>query len=314
LATYVTTVKESLATENVINGTFGTTPTPTITLSAGASAPFAAKEITVNPGTWVPVADSLTYEWSVDGSSVASVTGKPTAYLVKSADVGKKITATVRAKKAGFDDVVKTVETVAVTLGFIASPPTPTISVTSGGTVKAGSTLTAAPGTAPAGATLKGYQWSWATTATGAYTPIAEATASTYVLTGADTAKFIKVAAIWSKADYSDTSGLSAATVVVAAGTFATTATPTITGTLTVGSTLTANEGAWSPAPDSYTYKWFSATTATGTYTLITGATSKTYLLKTADRLKFLKVEITAVKTGYTTSIAFRSGATTVIG
>jgi hypothetical protein len=317
LTGYVTTAKTSEATAAVIKGTFGTAPTPTITLSAGATAPFATKTITAAVGgTWLPTPDpSLTYQWAVGGVAVAAPSTTATSYAVKAADVGKTITVTVTAKKAGYDDLSRTsAETVPATLGFIASSPTPTISVTSGGTVKAGSTLTAAPGTAPAGATLKGYQWSWATTATGAYTPIAEATASTYVLTGADTAKFIKVAAIWSKADYSDTSGLSAATVVVAAGTFATTATPTITGTLTVGSTLTANEGAWSPAPDSYTYKWFSATTATGTYTLISGATSKTYLLKTADRLKFLKVEITAVKTGYTTSIAFRSGATTVIG
>jgi hypothetical protein len=133
-------------------------------------------------------------------------------------------------------------------------------------------------------------------------------------LAPSDVTKFVKVTVTWQKTGSGDTPKQSAATVVVAAGTFVTTATPTITGTLTVGSTLTANEGAWSPAPDSYTYKWYRATTAGGTYTLITGATSKTYLLKTADRLRFIKVEITAVKTGYTTSIAFRSAATTVIG
>jgi hypothetical protein len=242
------------------------------------------------------------------------VTGKPTVYLVKAADLGKKITATVTAKKAGYDDVVTTVETVAVTLGFMASPPTPTISVTSGGSVKAGSTLTAAPGTAPAGSTLQGYQWSRATTATGVYTNIPEATANTYVLTGSDTAKFIKVTTIWSKTDYSDTTALSAATVAVAAGTFSSTATPTIDGTVRVDSVLTANEGAWAPTPDSYTYKWFISPSSTGTYTAITNATAQTYRVAAGDLNKYLKVEITAVKTGYTTSAAFRSAATAAVG
>ena len=162
---------------------------------------------------------------------------------------------------------------------------------------------------------MKGCLWSRATTATGVYTNIDGATASTYTLTGADTAKFIKVTTIWSKTDYSDTSSaLSAATIAVAAGTFSATATPTITGTLSVDSTLTANEGDWAPTPDSYTYKWLSSATAGGTYVAITGATAKTYKLKTTDRTKFLKVVITAVKAGYTTLAAFTSPATTAIG
>jgi hypothetical protein len=317
LTGYVTTAKTSEATAAVIKGTFGTTPTPTITLSTGATAPFTTKTITATVGgTWAPLQDSFTYQWAVDGALVGTPSATATSYVVKAADLGKKITVTVTAKKNGYDDLSRTsAETVPVTLGFIASPPTPTISVTSGGTVKAGSTLTAAPGTAPAGATLKGYQWSRATTATGVYTPIAEATASTYTLTGTDTAKFIKVAAIWSKADYSDTSGLSAATATaVAAGTFSATATPTIEGSASVDSVLTANEGAWTPTPDSYTYKWFISTSSTGTYTAIANAIAKTYRVTAGDLNKFLKVEITAVKTGYTTSIAFRSAATTAIG
>jgi hypothetical protein len=313
LTGYVTTAKTSEATAAVIKGTFGTAPTPTITLSAGATAPFATKTITAAVGgTWLPTQDSFTYQWAVGGVAVAAPSTTLTPYVVKAADLGKKITMTVTAKKNGYDDLSRTsAETAPVTLGFIASPPTPTIS----GTVKAGNTLTAAPGTAPAGATLKGYQWSRATTATGAYTAIAEATASTYTLTGTDTAKFIKVAVIWSKTDYSDTpSALSVATAAVAAGTFSATATPTIEGTVRVDSVLTANEGSWALAPDSYTYKWFISTSSTGTYMAIANAIAKTYRVTAGDLNKFLKVEITAVKTGYTTSIAFRSAATTAIG
>ena len=87
-----------------------------------------------------------------------------------------------------------------------------------------------------------------------------------------------------------------------AAGTFTTVPVPTITGPKRVGKTMTANEGAWSPAPTSYTYRWLSSATKNGNYAPISGATSKTYLLKSSDRTRFIKVEVTAVKSGYTST------------
>jgi len=95
------------------------------------------------------------------------------------------------------------------------------------------------------------------------------------------------------------------------AGTFTTVPVPTITGTKKAGKTLTANEGGWSPIPTSYTYRWLSSTTKNGLYSAISGATSKTYLLKPTDRTRFIKVEVTAVKSGYTsrTSTSDRTAA-----
>jgi hypothetical protein len=322
LATYVTTSKASAATANVIKGTFAAAPTPTITLSAGAPAPFAPPTITATPttitavpGTW-DAGTTLTYQWAVGGEPVASVSGKPLEYAVKIADKGKKITFTVTAKKAGYDDLIRiSAETAPVTLGFITWPATPAPAKPMiSGTAKAGNTLTATKGTQPAGATFVGYQWSRATTATGVYTNIANAMAETYTLTGADTAKFIKVAAIWSKTDYSDTAALSPATAAVAAGTLSSAVTHFIEGSANVGSTLTANEGAWAPTPDSFTYKWFISASLTGTYTAITTATARTYRVAAGDLNKFLKVEIIALKAGYTTSAPFRSAATTAVG
>ena len=160
---------------------------------------------------------------------------------------------------------------------------------------------------------MKSYQWSRATAASGSYTNIPDATESTYTLTGDDLGKFVKVTVTWSKTGNADTPKLSSATVAITAGTFVTTATPTIDGTPAVGSFLTANEGAWSPTPDSYTYKWMSSATSGGTYTAISGATQRTYLLLETDQSRFLKVIITAVKTGYTTSAQFTSGPTNAI-
>ena len=74
-------------------------------------------------------------------------------------------------------------------------------------------------------------------------------------------------------------------------------------------STLTANEGTWSPTPDSYKYKWFYSGTV-GTYVEISGATSQTFAPTSFYIGKFLKVEIIAKKAGYTDSAAVRSAAT----
>ena len=293
-----------------LTNTFVTAPAPTIsgTLTVGQT-------LEVVTGSWSPTPDSFTYVWkraaSATATSWTTITGQTASkYVLAAADRGQFIRVDVTANKAGYAPAtVFKVSSGAVTAPLTAVP-TPTIS----GTVKVGNTLTAGAGAAPTGATVKGYQWSRATSSSGVYTSIDKATASTYVLTATDVAKFIKVTVTWAKAGTADTPATSAPTGAVAAGTFATTASPTIAGTLRVGSTLTANPGTWSPAPDSYTYKWMSSAKAGGTYTAITGATAKTYVLKSTDKTKFLKVVITAVKAGYTTSAEFTSAATTAIG
>jgi hypothetical protein len=83
----------------------------------------------------------------------------------------------------------------------------------------------------------------------------------------------------------------------------ASTVAPTISGTATVGSTLTANTGSWSgfPAP-TFTYQWFGCTAAVTTAAsslptgcvLIASATNGTYSLLPGDVGKFITVKITA--------------------
>jgi secreted trypsin-like serine protease len=191
--------------------------------------------------------------------------------------------------------------------------PTPTITLT--GALSVGQTLTAAAGTwSPTPDSFR-YVWKRGSSATTAnWTTISGQSGNTYALSAADRGKFIRVEVTGIKAGSSPTTAAKVSGTAIAAGTFATTATPTITGTLKVRSTLTANEGTWTPRPDSFTYSWMSSSTAGGNYTAISGATAKTYTLKPADRNRFIKVVITAVKAGYTTSAQFTSGATARIG
>ncbi|WEV78206.1 hypothetical protein O9K63_00380 [Janibacter cremeus] len=74
---------------------------------------------------------------------------------------------------------------------------------------------------------------------------------------------------------------------------FTNTAVPRITGTKGVGKKLTTSNGAWSPTPTSYTYRWKRNGVA------ITGATARTYTPRTADAGRYLTVTVRARRAGY---------------
>jgi hypothetical protein len=78
---------------------------------------------------------------------------------------------------------------------------------------------------------------------------------------------------------------------------------PAVTGTETVGQTLSVTDGTWLNVPTSYTYQWFRAITSGGvivtsgaffTGVAIGGATSATYVLQAGDSGEKLYCEVTA--------------------
>ncbi|KDP91290.1 MULTISPECIES: carboxypeptidase regulatory-like domain-containing protein [Clavibacter] len=98
----------------------------------------------------------------------------------------------------------------------------------------------------------------------------------------------------------------SAPAAVQAAAAFTASPRPTITGTAQVSSPLTAVTGTWTPAPDSFSYRWWRDGVA------ISGATAARYVPVAADQGKRITVTVTAAKSGYA-SLARSSGPTAAV-
>jgi hypothetical protein len=94
---------------------------------------------------------------------------------------------------------------------------------------------------------------------------------------------------------------------------------PSISGTAAVGEELTANQGTWTNGPTAYGYQWQRCTTAGCSD--ISGATGKSYGVRTADAGNTLRVAVTATNasgsaTAYsdrTRTVPQPSGSTTTV-
>ena len=87
---------------------------------------------------------------------------------------------------------------------------------------------------------------------------------------------------------------------------------PEINGTTRTGSTLTATTGSWLGSPTSYSYQWKRASSAGGSYSDISSATTSTYVLTDDDINKYLMVSVVATN-GVGSSTSVTSAASTVV-
>ena len=163
-------------------------------------------------------------------------------------------------------------------------PGTPTVT----GVAQFGETLTGNVGSWGAGVSTS-TEWFIGQTATGD-------TDNTYVVQSADVGKVVSFRVTASKAGYQD-SVVSATTQPAVAAEMELTDTPSISGILKVGNTLTVNIGSWESGSTT-SQQWRRNGSP------ISSATGTTYVLQRSDGGRRISVTVTATKSGYSTVTA----------
>jgi hypothetical protein len=251
--------------------------------------------VTSSNGTWSGSPTSYTRAWQrcdSAGANCAAISGATaTTYLVGSADVGKTIRVKVTATNASGSGNATSAATALVTAAAPVNTAVPAVT----GTAKDGQTLTSTTGTWT-GTTPLSYarQWRRCDTAGANCTDISGATATTYVLTGSEVGKTIRVV-ITASNTAGNVAATSTASATVTTAAPVNTAVPSIAGTAKEGQLLTASTGTWTgSATITYSYAWQSCNSAGASCVAISGATLSSYRVASTDVSKTLKVIVTA--------------------
>jgi hypothetical protein len=183
------------------------------------------------------------------------------------------------------------------------TPPNNTATPTISGVPQEGQTLTAHHGTWDGSPTSYTYAWGRCDANGDNCSPIAGAVSSDYTLVAADVGQTLRVTVIATNGTGDSAPSTSAPTAVVSSASAPkNTAPPTISGSLQVGSTLTATNGTWTNNVTGYAYAWQRCDKNGNSCATISGATSTTYKLTQADVGTTLRVIVTATNGAGSTS------------
>ena len=194
------------------------------------------------------------------------------------------------ATSSGWSGCVWTLATVPVNTG------PPTIS----GTATVGQTLTGSAGLWSGSPSSYAFAWLRCDAGGNNCTTTKTATSSTpssiYLLAAADENHTIKLSVVATSSVGSSPAALSNPTATVTAGEPLNTGAPSLSGTTTVGQTLTGNVGAWSPAATIYQSKLLRCNNAAANCTVIRTFTGTTisYILAAADDRQTLELSVVA--------------------
>ena len=174
---------------------------------------------------------------------------------------------------------------------YAVNAEAPTIS----GTAKDGSTLTAKAGSWTGLTPITfGYQWMLCNSTGGSCAGIPEALEAKYALGHEDVGKTLKVAVNGSNSAGSSTA-TSTQSAVVAPLAPSNTVLPVVSGTVEQGQLLSVNSGTWEGTPPfAYTYKWNACNSAGEKCKAISGATSSSYRVASAQVGGTLRAAVTA--------------------
>lgn len=254
--------------------------------------------LTANPGTWESTS-ALDYQWKRNGRNISGETSE--TYTLSNEDRLSRLSVVVTGK-SGTGNLKPELSIESDRSGVlpkgVLSTDTPSIT----GDLAVGETLSVSKGVWTL-ATQFSYQWLRNGQA------ISGADADRYKLTADDEGEKISVSVTGSKDEFADATETSSQTANVEEGTHQNGVAPSITATggVSVGQTLTAEDGIWSGDP-SFSYQWLRGSTS------IAGETSQTYVIQAADVGSTIAVRVTASEAGYGDTVITSASTSLVPG
>jgi surface antigen len=276
-ASYSDSHSTSVGTAAVAPGHLTATTKPSI-----SGRPTVGTRLSAHPGSWSTTGLSYAYQWYADGTAVSGATGS--TYVPVAANHMQHLTVRVTASRRGYTtNHAESVAGLAVIRGTLSNTAKPVIT----GHVRVGSRLTATAGTWSANSNYS-YQWY------AGHDRISGATGSTFIPTRSQLGHTIFVHVAASRDSYSSGSVNSSRTVGVALGSISFSKSPAISGTSRVGSRLTVDPGAFTPAGATVRYQWLRDGKAIS-------YTTSTHTLNAHDHGAKLSVRLAYSAAGYTT-------------
>jgi hypothetical protein len=281
--------QSSLASGLILAPLLTQTPIPLIN-----GEPFVGKVLNVDSGTWDSGTD-LFYQWYRSGVAISGATAS--AFTLSQSDLGATISVIVLGRKAGFEVALRSsLATLPVTVLTITQTAVPKVV----GDLIIGSILAygESSGSWEPDVTIT-YQWLRNGVA------ILGATKSTYTLLDSDAGSTFSVTATGSKPGSISATTTSPTTKEVVALTFDFSRELTIAGSPVVSQLLTASAGSWD-ATVSQSFQWRRQGIA------ISGATTSSYTVSSADFGFSISVTVTLKGQGYNTLTRTSAGTALV--
>lgn len=258
---------------------------------------------TVDVGAWTDDGSpTITYQWQRDNSgggsysNIGSATSNTHTAVI--ADAGCKIRCNVTDTDSN-GGTTQASNTVTIN---VPSNPTNTVAPAASGTATVGQVVTTDHGTwVNAGTPAYTYQWQRDSAGNLTFSNIGSATSASYTLVDADDACHVRCVITNSDSGGGSATANSNNLGLVVESVPVNSVAPAVTGTATVGQTLTSSTGTWSHqggTVHTFAYQWQRDAQGSGGYTNIAAATASTYVLVGADDLCHIRCFVTATNTG----------------
>ena len=191
-----------------------------------------------------------------------------------------------------------------------------TVTATVSGTKNNTSRLTVSVGGLPGvGTNTVSYQWQWSSNGSNGWTnsTYSDGKSNTIQMKEADVTYYYRCIVSVSGNAYYNINGATSAAYGPIGKSNHSAPSVSVSGDKSVGATLTANVSGQPSGTTSTTYQWQRASSASGSYSNISGATGKTYKTVDADANKYVRVLVNTANTYYTVSQGVSAGYGAII-